>query len=127
MAGDVTRLAEESANAAEFESGLLELLQRSVGFDVAFFSVKGAQASPTVVGIESSLIEKAVRGGPRYYRDLLPVKQAALKGRGVAVDTRVLGERRVRKTAFPDGVRVLAGPHDRSDDAWTLWLGVFGP
>ena len=56
-----------------------------------------------------------VRPGSPYEVELAPVKQAALAGRagrGVAVDTKVLGESRVRQTAyFRNLARPLGGRH----------------
>lgn len=92
MSPDLVRLAHEAHTATDFEAAVLALLQQRVGFDVAFFSMKGAEASPTAVGLDAGTIETAARGGPRYAAELLPVKRAALAARGVAVDTRVLGE-----------------------------------
>jgi hypothetical protein len=100
MLSDLVRLAQEASTATGFEAAVLEQLQRDVGFDVAYFSVKGAEASPTVSGLDAAVVEAAVRGGPRYAAELLPVKQAALRARGVAVDTRVLGEKGVRQSAY---------------------------
>ena len=85
MDQELLRLANENSTALLFEASVLELLQRRVGFDVAFFSLKSAEATPTVVGLGADLVERAVRGGPRYYVELLPVQQAALKAHGVAV------------------------------------------
>lgn len=50
------------------------------------FSVKGEEASPTAVGLSDDLIKRVVRRGSRYAAELLPIKQAAVKARGVAVD-----------------------------------------
>jgi hypothetical protein len=112
MSPDLVRLAHETSTATGFEAAALELIHRRVGFDVAFFSVKGAEASPTVVGLHATLIDTAVRGGPRYAAELMPVKRAALEARGVAVDTRVLGERGVRQSAYYREVaRRVGGRH----------------
>jgi len=112
VSADVVRLAHETPTATGFEAAVLELLQQRVGFDVAFFSAKGAEASPTAVGLDAALIETAVRGGPRYAAELLPVKRAALEARGVAVDTRVLGERGVhRSTYYQEVARAVGGRH----------------
>lgn len=109
---DVLRLANEHTTAAAFEGALLELFQRAVGFDVGFFSVKGEETSPTVVGLASDVVERAARGGARYHAELLPVKRAAIAARGVAVDTRVLGEAGVRSTAYYREVaRLVGGRH----------------
>lgn len=112
MSADVIRLAQEAPTATGFEAAVLELLQQRVGFDVAFFSVKGAEASPTVVELDAAVIDAAVRGGHRYAAELLPVKRAALAARGVAVDTRVLGEQGVRQSAYYREVaRAVGGRH----------------
>lgn len=112
MSSDLVRLAHEAHTATGFEAAVLELLQQRVGFDVAFFSMKGAEASPTAVGLDAGVIETAVRRGPRYAAELLPVKRAALAARGVAVDTRVLGERQVRKSAYYlEVARSVGGRH----------------
>lgn len=112
MSFDPARLAQETSSAIAFEQAVLEQLRRCVGFDVAFFSVKGGEAEPTVFELGPELVERAVRGAARYERDLLPVKQAALHARGVAVDTAVLGEAGVRKTAYHrDIARHVRGRH----------------
>jgi spermidine synthase len=97
---EFVRLASECPDAASFDAGVLEHLQRQVGFDVAFLLVRGAEAQPTTVGLSAPLIARAVQGRALYFEELLPVKRAALAARGVAVDTRVLGEQRVRQTAY---------------------------
>lgn len=90
---------------------MLTGLQREIGCDVAFLAVRGNETSPTVLGLDQRIVERAVAGGERYFRDLLPVKRAALGTRGVAVDTAVLGSARVRELAYhrelaiPSGVR----------------------
>ncbi|MEO8183632.1 MAG: fused MFS/spermidine synthase [Deltaproteobacteria bacterium] len=94
------RLANESPSAAAFEAGVLEHLQRQLGFDVAFLLVRGAEAQPTTLDLNAATVARAVQRAPVYFEELLPVKRAALAARGVAVDTRVLGERRVRQTAY---------------------------
>jgi spermidine synthase len=112
MGSKMLQLANECSAAASFEAAVLELLQDLVGFDVAFFSVKGEAASPTVVGLGAELVARAVQGGSSYERELLPVKQAALRANGVAVDTRVLGEAGVRRTAYHrDLARAVGGRH----------------
>jgi spermidine synthase len=112
VSSDLVRLAHEAHTATGFEAAVLGLLQQRVGFDVAYFSVRGAEASPTVVGLDAGVVETAVRGGARYGAELLPVKRAALAARGVAVDTRVLGERQVRKSAYYQEVaRSVGGQH----------------
>lgn len=100
MLGELIELSQESRSAAGFESAVLGLLQREVGFDVAYFSTKGDETNPTVVKLDPPIIERAVAHGELYMKELSPVKQVALAARGVAVDTEVLGLRRVRETKY---------------------------
>jgi hypothetical protein len=102
--------AAQVPSAAEFEQLALEYLGRAVGYDVAFMGMRGA--SMTSVGLAQDRIERALRQGSEYEAELAPLKQAALARRGVAVDTEVLGESRVRQTAyFRDLARPLGGKH----------------
>jgi len=105
----LVELAQSARSAPELEAAVLELLHRTVGFDAAFFSVRGLEAEPTVAGLPRATIERAVRGGAVYGRELLPVKRAALAARGVAVDTDVLGESAVRKTAYFNELAATVG------------------
>jgi spermidine synthase len=108
----LVQLAQEASTSVGFERAVLDLFQRVVGFDVGFFSVKGAEESPTVEGLGADLVERAIQGGPRYYEELLPVKRAALRKRGVAVDTSVLGQAGVEKAAYyRDVARRVGGRH----------------
>ncbi|MEO7035096.1 MAG: fused MFS/spermidine synthase [Polyangiaceae bacterium] len=99
-----------AGSAAEFESGVLDGLASRIGFEVGFFAYPGAE--PTTVGLDASRLSKAFDPGSPYEAELLPVKQAALAGRGVAIDTKVLGSRRVQQTAyFRDFAKPLGGTH----------------
>jgi hypothetical protein len=110
MSLDPIGAASELSTAAEFEALILEELQRALGFELAFFAYAGAV--PTVVGLEPARLAAAFEPGNRYERELMPVKQAALTARGVAIDTQVLGERRVRATAyFNDFAKPVGGKH----------------
>jgi spermidine synthase len=106
---DPILIAEESATAGEFERRVLSELERSVGCDVAFFSLAGAEAAPTVLGLEQSLIARAVAGGADYARELSPVKRAAVARRGVAVDTAVLGWQHVQRSKYYREVAARVG------------------
>jgi len=97
---DITALAQGSRSGSEFEARVLAALEREVGFEVAFFSMKGSEATPTVRGLDGGLIRLAVAGGAAYEQELLPVKRAALARRGVAVDTQVLGSEHVRQQRY---------------------------
>lgn len=100
MSSQWIELAQEHDCPAAFDAAVLSQLQRQVGCDVAFLSVRGAEAQPAVLGLEAPLVQQAVRGMPVYHRELLPVKHTALRARNVAVDAHVLGEQGVRRTAY---------------------------
>ena len=110
MPFDPIDAAAHVSTPAQFEQLALEFLGRAVGYDVAFMGLRGA--SMTSIGLTPDAIERAVRSGSEYEVELAPVKQAALARRGVAVDIEVLGESRVRQTAyFRDLARPLGGKH----------------
>lgn len=93
-------LAQECRSAATFERRALELLGRAVGFDAAFFLVRGNERAATILGLDAKTEALArVRGGV-YGEELLPVKRAALARRGVAVDTDVRGVAAVRRSRY---------------------------
>lgn len=122
MLPDFAKLAQACATAEDFESAVLATLERHVGSDVSFFSVKGREARPSTRGLDERLVEQAVRGGSAYELELRPVKAAALAARGVAVDTEVLGERAVRRTRyFREVASLLGGRH--SLFALLCWRG----
>jgi spermidine synthase len=102
--------AAQIPTAAQFERMALESLRRTVGYDVAFMGLPGA--SMTSVGLTPDLVERGTRRGSRYEGELAAVKEVALAARGVAVDTEVLGESRVRQTAYyREMARPLGGRH----------------
>jgi hypothetical protein len=120
MLGELIELSQNSASASVFEAAALGLLQRDVGVDVAYFSVKGEEAYPTVVALDPPIVERAVARGPTYMQELLPVKLAALAARGVAVDTEVLGLGRVRETKYFRELGASVGAQ-HSLMAYLLW------
>ena len=110
MRFDPIDAAAQVGTAAEFERLTLDFLGRAVGYDVAFMGSRGA--AMTAEGLAPDLVDRAMRPGSVYEAELAPVKQAALAARRVAVDTEVLGEARVRQTAyFRDLARPLGGKH----------------
>jgi spermidine synthase len=122
MLSELIASCQESPSAGEFEGSVLELLQREVGFDVAYFSMKGDEANPSVDGVAAPIVERAVQRGPTYLKELFPVKQAALAARGVAVDTQVLGEQRLHATRYYRELVVPAGVA-HSLMAYVPWRG----
>jgi hypothetical protein len=109
MSIDPVGIAHASLTATEFEGRVLDGLERSVGCDMAFFSLAGAEATPSVLGMDAKMIEQALTGSLDYARELLPVKRAALARRGVAVDTAVLGWQRVQRAKYHREVAARVG------------------
>lgn len=122
MRGAFLELAEAEPVTERFEAAALQLLAHEIGCEAAFFAVKGRAARPAVIGIDAAAVAHAVRRGSEYERELMPVKRAALAARGVAVDTAVLGEARVRRTKYFR--EVAARVHGRhSLMAYVAWRG----
>lgn len=97
MPFDPIGLANDAPDEQTFERAALDALYRTVGFDAAFFAAKGAPS--TTFGIDSRRLDAAIERVD-YAEELAPVRAAALAGRGVAVDTEVLGEARVRAARY---------------------------
>lgn len=88
-------LAQGCANATAFEEEALTALGRAIGFEAAFFVRTGE--APTAVALDGGALGRAL-GSSRYHGELAPLKAAA--DGGVVVDTRVMGEAAVRRTAY---------------------------
>lgn len=78
----------------------LEEVGRAVGFDAAFFLVRGNEQAATILGLDERTEALARERGGVYGAELLPVKQAALAARGVAVDTEVRGVAAVQRSRY---------------------------
>lgn len=107
MSLDPVSIGHESESAPDFERAVLDRFAAEVGCDVAFLSMLGAEATPTVHGFDAATIERAVAGNATYAAELEPVKRAAFARRGVAVDTEVLGWERVQRAKY---YREVAAP-----------------
>jgi DNA-binding CsgD family transcriptional regulator len=103
----ITALAQEAPDGVTFERGLLALLDRAVGFDVAFIDTKTVARAPTLVGLDAGHLHATPAVRATYDRELAPVRDLALATRGVAVDTDVLGVSAVRASTYH---RDLAAP-----------------
>ena len=113
---DPTALA-QLHDATAFERAVLDALGREVGSDVAFFATLGSP--PATIGLAPDKLARAF-ADRRYEHELLPVKQSALRARGVAVDTHVLGELGVRSTAYHrEFARPIGGRH-----TLLAWMGL---
>jgi spermidine synthase len=101
---DPIALACELTDAQAFEQAILAGFSAELGFDAAFFVAAGE--TPTAVALDPRQLSTALNDG-RYDEETLPLKAAALRSRGVVVDTDVLGERRARAMRYH---RELAAP-----------------
>ena len=109
MSFDPIELAQSATLASTFERAILEELQRHVGFDAAFFASNGDYA--TTVNVDAQRLDEAI-SRTEYASEVAPTRTAALASRGVAVDTRVLGEQAVRKLAYHrDFAAPIGGRH----------------
>lgn len=97
MTFDPIALANEVPDAATFDRAVLAAFERSVGFDAAFFAIRGEP--PTTVNVDAKKLEAAI-ARVDYADEIAPMKATALARRGVAVDTQVLGEQRVRALQY---------------------------
>jgi spermidine synthase len=119
---ELAEIAQGSECRASFERRVLELLQQQIGFDAAFFLVRGLESRPTIAGLAEPVARRLVRRSDIYGAELLPVKQAALSRRGVAVDTDVLGWDRVRNARYHREIaRTVGGKHSLM--AYFPWHG----
>ena len=106
---DAGALIEATASAAslrEYECGVLEILRRRLGFDVAMF--KRGHGVVGTHGLDPT-IEHACRSQwLRFGRESAPVLRAAVEQRGVAVDVEVLGMRGLEQRSY---YQLLMRPH----------------
>lgn len=122
MTVDLVTLAHNYDNPEAFEAGVLAALEQTVGCDAAMFLVKGYEQYVTTLGLDATTPAKIAANGATYAQDLLPVKQAALAARGVAVDTEVCGINRVRRTSYyRDIMRTVNEKHSLL--AYVPWRG----
>jgi DNA-binding CsgD family transcriptional regulator len=111
MSFDVIGCAAEVQSCPVFETLVLEHLCSRIGAEAAFI-VSCAPVQVSVVGMEEKALTKAMALPNDYVRELAPVQRVALSGRGVAVDTEVMGLHRVLSTSyFRDFAAPVGGRH----------------
>jgi len=131
-AGTIVALAHASRGIVDFQQALLDEVMRHVGADVGLFQVR-ASGAPAARGFGTNVAGDWSAARARHAAELGPVLAAA--GKSAAVDTNVLGERRVRSTRYfsevvrPHGGRetLCAVPMWRGQSTGCLWLGRCGP
>jgi DNA-binding CsgD family transcriptional regulator len=105
----VVELAFAAPGCAAFQRDLLGLLERDIGYDVAFLLAgsrldRGAELA--LAGLDDDYAKRLLAAGAAYDAELSSVKRAAIASGGVAVDTAVLGTS-VRRARYH---RELVGP-----------------
>jgi hypothetical protein len=105
-------LGQTLPHAAAFEHAALDILDRDVGYDAAFFLSRGSESGLAVRGITEATLRTSLAPGNPYEQEFAPLKRAARATRGVTVDTALLGSTSVERTAyFRDLVRPSGGRH----------------
>jgi DNA-binding CsgD family transcriptional regulator len=109
--------ASERADSSSFGAHVLEQCGRAIGFDVGYHA-RPAWSGPepvidASVGLSARRREQMIERGAVYTSELMPVKVAALKnGRGVAIDSVVLGiDQRERCAYFLEVMNPDHGKH----------------
>lgn len=109
MAFDPIALAHEVPDEATFDRAVFDVLQHDVGFDAAFFAWKGDPT--TTVNVDAEKLDAAIAAAD-YAAEIAPMKAEAFAKRGVAVDTDILGEARVRSLRYHrDFAAPIGGRH----------------
>lgn len=122
LIGDIVALARDAGSRDAFDRQLLELLDRAVGFDIAFVNVRDPSFAHPRLALRGLASERASAGLPdpafvallrarvrTYDAELAPVRGAALARRGVAVDSEVLPSFVMQETAYHRELRAPVG------------------
>jgi len=110
---ELAELAAEHTPLADYEQGVLALLERHVGFDYAFFR-RNREYGSVARGADPQLLQQVQPLWPTIIAEGKPAEAACLAQRGVAVDVEVYGRRELeRLTAHqrlskPSGVQQVA-------------------
>ena len=102
--GAIVELSQTVSNCRTLQRKSLEVLQKEIGYDVAFFCVLAGgsgTAPPSAIldGVPPFVIDRTDRRGAAYAAELTPVIGRALQRQGVTIDTEVLGSG-VRSTCY---------------------------
>lgn len=112
-ADQVLELALAAQDVAEFQRGVLEVLDRLVGHGGAFFIAASGSGGPTLAlsGLGELHRSRLASGAHRYAAELAPVLHAAHARGGVAVDSDVLGAQLATLRYHRELVAPLGGGH----------------
>lgn len=111
----LVEVATQAVCATDYERGVLAILRRRLGFDVAIF--KRRERSSGLHGVDPR-IELAVQPlWDQFRSETQPVTSAALEQRGVVVDVDMLGMRRLERLLY---YQALMKPHRGTSTAFIV-------
>lgn len=121
---DLATLADAARAAPSleaYERELLGLLERRVGFDVAFVR-RGRLVGPHMPGFDPAVLARVGSRWPSYAADTVAVREAARRARDVAVDADVVGGALERLSYYQEIMR----PHRGRSTAlvFARWRGA---
>ncbi len=125
-------LAHESADAESFERGVLGLARADVGCELAMWLPRTPEPIRSSLGFDPGSLTRMEAHGSDYAAEVMPLKELALAGDGVVIDTEVWGAqietRYFRELAAPLGGRstLLAYLRWRGAVVGGLMLGSTG-
>jgi DNA-binding CsgD family transcriptional regulator len=96
-AGALVEVAAQARELRAYELGVLDVLRRGVGFDVAMFKRPDGVGEH---GLDAKIAHACRAHWGQFKLDATPVIAAALGRRGVAVDVDVLGMRRLERLSY---------------------------
>jgi DNA-binding CsgD family transcriptional regulator len=106
-------VATQAVNTHDYELGVLAILRRRLGFDVAMFKRRESQSGLHGLNARVQLAVQPL--WDQFRSEGLPVTLAALAQRGVAVDIDVLGMRRLERLLY---YQALMKPHHGTSTAF---------
>ncbi len=111
-AGVLVEIVTEARTVSAYEHGIVEHLQRRIGFEIAIFKRPDA---PSTHGVDAKVARACARHWSQFKVDSAPVLEVALRQRGVAVDLDVLGFKRLERLAV---YQRLMRPHGGTSTAF---------
>ena len=97
--GALADVATAAESVFDYEKGVLEVIARRVGYDVAMIKRAGG-LGPYAPGLDPTVRSAVDKHWPQFAQDVLPVARAGLASGGVAVDLEVLGLRRLERLSY---------------------------
>jgi DNA-binding CsgD family transcriptional regulator len=98
-AGGLAEIATSAETLLDYERGVLDVVGRTVGFDVAMFKRAGG-CGPYTPGLEARIKRACAPYWQDFAREVTVVGQAALKQKNVAVDVEVFGLRGLERLSY---------------------------